>query len=121
MCTVNKQRAVPSQADTEATVSEYMRSVGAEHPGIRYMRLVVDDFTVDGPHGTHRCLLFDPLGMTLTDLRKLTPEKALEKGHLQQSLQLILFALDLMHQAGVAHTGMYRRYFGEPFSFFPQK
>ena len=44
--------------------------------------------------------------MTLTDLRNLTPEKALEKGHVQQSLQLVLFALDLLHQAGVVHTGM---------------
>lgn len=98
--------AVPSQADTEAAVSRYVKSVGAEHPGINYMRLMVDDFAVQGPHGTHRCLLFNPLGMTLTDLRKLTPDKALDKSHLQQSLQLVLFALDLLHQAGVVHTGM---------------
>ena len=49
MCTVKKQSTVPSQADTEVAVSEYIRSVGAEHPGIRYMRLVVDEFVVDGP------------------------------------------------------------------------
>lgn len=71
------------------------------------MRLVIGNFTVKGPHGTHCCLLFDSLGMTLTDLRNLTPERALEKDHLQQSLQLILLSLDLLHQAGVVHTGMF--------------
>ena len=107
ICTVDRQSAVASQADNEAAVSRYINDVGVEHPGIRYMRLMIDEFSVKGPCGNHRCLLFDPLGMTLTDLRNLTPEKALEKGHLQQSLQLILLALDLLHQAGVVHTGMY--------------
>ncbi|KAM0424572.1 hypothetical protein ACHAPT_010291 [Fusarium lateritium] len=104
VCTVSRQSAVASQADTEVAVSQHIKSVGAERPGIRYMRLVADEFTIQGPHGTHRCLLFDPLSMTLTELRNLTPEKALEKSHLQQSLQLVLFALDLLHQAGVVHT-----------------
>lgn len=103
--TIDQKGAIPSQADTELAVSQYISSVGAEHPGIRYMRLVIDNFTIQGPQGTHRCLLFEPLGMTLTELRNLTTDKALEKGHLQQSLQLVLFALDLLHQAGVVHTG----------------
>lgn len=105
VCTINRKNAIANQADNEATISQYVKSVGAEHPGINYMRLVLDDFTVEGPNGAHRCLLFNPLGMTLLDLRNLTPEKALKKRHLQQSLQLVLLALDLLHQAGVVHTG----------------
>lgn len=106
VCTVDRQSAVASQAENEAAISRYINDVGTEHPGIRYMRLMIDEFSIKGPCGTHRCLIFDPLGMTLTDLRNLTPKKALEKGHLQQSLQLVLLALDLLHQAGVVHTGM---------------
>ena len=38
VCTVNRESAVASQADTEAAISQYINSVGAEHPGIHYMR-----------------------------------------------------------------------------------
>lgn len=60
-----------------------VRSVGVEHPGFHYMRLMIDSFTVQGPHGSHHCLLFNPLSMTLTDLRKLTPDKILNECHFQ--------------------------------------
>ena len=47
------------------------------------------------------------LGMTLTNLRDLFDEKALEKTLLQKFLLVIVTALDFMHQVGVVHTGQY--------------
>lgn len=70
------------------------------------LRLVQDDFQVAGPHGMHQCLVFDPLGLTFTQFRNKFPNRALNKELLQQTLQLILFGLDFLHQADVVHTGL---------------
>lgn len=81
-------------------------SVDGQHPGRDLLRLVQDGFQLSGPHGTHQCLLFQPLGLTLTKFRNRFPGKALSKVLLQQTLQLLLLALDFLHQAKVVHTGM---------------
>jgi hypothetical protein len=89
----------------EVTISRYIKSIDAEHPGKARLRMVLDDFQIKGPHGSHRCLLFAPLGLTYTDFRNQIPEKAFNKELLQQSLLLVLLGLDFLHQAGVVHTG----------------
>lgn len=43
--------------------------------------------------------------MSLTNLRNLFDERALEKSLLQRFLLVIVTALDFMHQAGIVHTG----------------
>ncbi|KAH6630146.1 kinase-like domain-containing protein [Chaetomium sp. MPI-SDFR-AT-0129] len=68
------------------------------------LRLVLDEFRITGPHGTHQCLVFAPLGMSFTKFRNLFPERGLEKVLLQQTLLLVLLGLDFLHQAGVVHT-----------------
>lgn len=64
-------------------------------------------FEVQGPRCSHQCLVFPCLGMSLTKLRDLFVERALEKTLLQKFLLVIVTALDFMHQAGVVHTGPY--------------
>ncbi|KAK7431825.1 hypothetical protein QQZ08_001766 [Neonectria magnoliae] len=94
-----------SQADTEAAVSEILRQANeADHPGKHFLRLIVDDFTVSGPYGPHRCFIYKPLGMNMTDFRNKFPEKTINKDVLVKTYQIILIGLDLLHQAGVVHT-----------------
>jgi hypothetical protein len=102
VCVVERES---TEEHNEVIVSKHLKPIEAEHPGKELVRLVQDHFKIDGPHGTHQCLLFQPLGMSLTDFRNLLPQKAFDKRLLQQSLQLILLGLDFMHQAGVVHTG----------------
>lgn len=66
----------------------------------------LDDFRIRGPHGSHQCLVFPTLGVTLTNLRDLFEKKALEKTLLQKFLFVIVTGLDFLHQAGVVHTGL---------------
>jgi len=97
-----------SDIDNEVAISEYLQSVDpAGHPGKDRLRLVQDHFRITGPHGTHQCLVFAPLGLSYTKFRNIFPDKALNKLLLQQSLQLVLLGLDFLHQAGVVHTGMF--------------
>lgn len=90
----------------EVAISRHFRSINADHPGKQYLRVALEDFYVKGSHGLHQCLVFPALGMTLTNLRDLFDERALEKTLLQRFLLVIVTALDFMHQAGVVHTGM---------------
>lgn len=89
----------------EVKVSELVESIVAEHPGKARLRVALDTFQIQGPHGSHQCLVFAPLGLTYTKFRTLFPNNALNKDLLQQSLLMILLGLDFLHQVGVVHTG----------------
>lgn len=71
--------------------------------------MVLDDFQIQGPSGSHRCLLLTPLGMTYSDIRNLFPGNGFTPDLLQKSLVSIILGLDLLHQVGVVHTGMLLR------------
>jgi len=45
------------------------------------------------------------MGMNLTDLRNLFPERSLGMPLFKQTVKIILIGLDFLHQAGVVHTG----------------
>ena len=102
VCIVGKH----SGPDNEAAISDYLTPIDAAgHPGKDLLRLVLDHFQVAGPGGTHHCLLFEPLGISLTEYRNRFPRKRLPENLLQHVLRLILVGLDFLHQAGVVHTG----------------
>jgi serine/threonine protein kinase len=89
----------------ELAISRHIKSIEAEHPGQARLRVVLGDFQIKGPHGSHRCLLFTPLGLAYTEFRNQLPEGAFTKDLLQQNLFLVLMGLDFLHQAGMVHTG----------------
>jgi hypothetical protein len=104
VCIRNRDTAT---VDNEVSISQHLAATDPEgHPGKQLLRLVLDEFKITGPHGTHQCLVFNPLGLSFTDFRNRFPENGLNKELLQQTLQLLLLGLDFLHQAGVVHTGM---------------
>ncbi|RMY83670.1 hypothetical protein D0862_11640 [Hortaea werneckii] len=91
----------------EVAVSHHIKSIDAEHhPGKAHLRVALEDFEVEGPFGFHQCLVFPCLGTSLTNLRDLFDDGALDKTLLQKYLLVILTALDFMHQAGIVHTDL---------------
>ncbi|KLJ08671.1 hypothetical protein EMPG_15875 [Blastomyces silverae] len=104
VCTRRKEAGVTAQSTNEVAVARHIRATDYDHPGDRYLRLILREFTIHGPGGEHRCLLYTPQGMTFTEFRNLLPNRVLNKVLLQQSYQLILIGLDLLHQLGVVHT-----------------
>ncbi|CCF39117.1 protein kinase [Colletotrichum higginsianum] len=93
-------------SSNEAAVSQRIQSIDAEHPGKERLRVALDTFQVAGPHGSHRCMVFAPLGLTYTTFRNLFPNNALNKDILQQSLLMVLLGLDFLHQVGIVHTDL---------------
>jgi len=82
-----------------------LRSIDAKHPGKSYLRVVLDYFEIRGLHDLHQCLVFPALGTSLSSLRDLFKERAIDKTLLPKFLLVIETTLDFMHQAGVVHTG----------------
>jgi hypothetical protein len=92
-------------SDQETTIYEYLKSHPIEHPGRNRVRSVLDSFEVAGPTGIHKCMLYQPLGMNFTEFLRLLPQNRFPKELTQKSVQLILIALDYLHQCDVVHTG----------------
>jgi serine/threonine-protein kinase SRPK3 len=67
--------------------------------------MVLDAFEITGLQGSHKCLLYQPLGMSYTEFLKRLPQKMFAKDLLQKSIQLLLLALDYLHECHVVHTG----------------
>ncbi|KAF2762278.1 protein kinase [Pseudovirgaria hyperparasitica] len=90
----------------ELAVSHHIKSIDTHHPGKGRVRVSLDDFRISSPRGSHQCLVFPTLGWTLSDLRDLFAERALEKTLLQKYMYVVVTGLDLLHQAGVVHTDL---------------
>lgn len=67
---------------------------------------MLDWFEVDGPHGRHICLVHEPLGGSLYDMKNQARDRVLNKEALRPAIRELLLALDYLHDvAHVIHTG----------------
>lgn len=106
VCTLAKNSVVLQQAQNEIAVLDYLKSSPVQqHPGKAFVRTILTSFEVSGPKGSHQCLVYQPLGMTFTELRNLLPQGRIETRMLQHALQILLVALDYLHKNNVVHTG----------------
>ncbi|KAH9205027.1 CMGC/CLK protein kinase [Leptodontidium sp. 2 PMI_412] len=78
---------VDLHSDREITINEHLQSNPIEHLGKDIVRRVLDSFEIASPNGNHKCILYQPLGMSFTE-----------------SVQLLLIALDYLHQCHIVHT-----------------
>ncbi|KAJ5929290.1 hypothetical protein N7454_007138 [Penicillium verhagenii] len=84
----------------EIAVSDHLKKA-RDHFGKRLVRLVLDSFDISGPHGNHTCLVYQPLGMSFTELQHLCPDSKLPRDLLQKSVQLTLISLAFVHENDV--------------------
>ncbi|CRG91820.1 hypothetical protein PISL3812_08874 [Talaromyces islandicus] len=93
------------QLSHELMVSEHLKKRhDGHHPGQKLVQVVLDSFEIDGPHGQHVCLLYEPLGMKLTELITHMPNGMIPADELQKITQIVLIALDHIHRQDVIHT-----------------
>ena len=100
--------------DHEITINEHLTSNPIEHPGKDMVRRVLDSFETTGPNGNHKCMLYQPLGMSFTDYLRLLPQNRFPKDLTQRTVQILLIALDYLHQCHVIHTGYSQSYITSP-------
>jgi hypothetical protein len=76
------------------------------HEGRKYVRKMYDSFELQGPYGTHICLVHQPLGISLSELKELTPDGLFSPELIRQSLRCILAGIQVLHkEIRVIHTG----------------
>lgn len=69
------------------------------------LRELYDSFELRGHGGSHRCLVLQPMYMTLLEMMRLNP-RPFDLPLLKMRLKRLLLALDYLHtEANVIHTG----------------
>lgn len=58
-----------------------------------------DSFALQGPHGTHFYLVHQPLGISLGELKELTPDGLFSPKLIRQTLRCILAGLQFLHKS----------------------
>lgn len=95
-----------TQAAREVAVYKHLNTIKTSHAGRSLVRKLLDAFEIDGSDGSHQCLVHQPLGMSLSDLRVICPGRKLPELLFKMALYHILLALDFLHtEARVIHTG----------------
>ena len=99
---VNKHR----QAQNEEKVYKHLRSLKTTHLGAKGIRFLRDQFQLPGKNGPHECLVHEPLGLTLKDIREMSEGEKVSGQLLKPIIKYLLMALDFLHtEARVVHTG----------------
>jgi len=97
-----------SKVHRELPIYQHLNQIQSNHAGRRCLRLLLDSFQVAGPAGKHFCLVHQPLGMSLYDMKMRARGKVFSKDVLRISVRQLLAALDYLHKdAHVMHTGDY--------------
>ncbi|KAF9003004.1 kinase-like domain-containing protein [Cyathus striatus] len=76
-----------------------LNSVKSTHPGVRYVRTMLDAFRISPEAGSseHHCFIFEPLGMNMDTFRRLLPKCRIPEGLLKAVAKHLLLALDYLH------------------------
>jgi serine/threonine-protein kinase SRPK3 len=97
----------------EIQVAHYLQSLDPElFDGLRCLRIPLDDFEVTSTSTSgkkHAVMVFTPLDLTWNQVRKQyeAAGATIPKNQVQQGLCGLICGLDVLHQAGIAHTDLY--------------
>ncbi|KAJ4326722.1 hypothetical protein N0V84_002838 [Fusarium piperis] len=80
-----------------------------ENPGRKNIRQLLDSFEIDGPHGQHVALVFQPAQMSLRDMKLVfRKDGGFDEMFVKGAVEELLKALDFLHsEARVVHTDVH--------------
>ncbi|KAL2260189.1 hypothetical protein VTK26DRAFT_5885 [Humicola hyalothermophila] len=86
-------------------IGEAIDKANPSHPGHRHVRTALEMFTIDGPGGSHQCLVQQPMWNSWKDLLHRNPAGRFSDALLKGGLQHLLRALDYLHtECKLVHT-----------------
>jgi serine/threonine-protein kinase SRPK3 len=95
-----------SKKHRELEIYQHIRGLSSDHAGRCLIRELLDSFEISGLHGRHVCLVHEPLGVTLDEVRDFTKNRVFDEDLVRQTVRPILTGLEFLHkEAQVIHTG----------------
>ncbi|KAH9822018.1 protein kinase [Teratosphaeria destructans] len=96
-----------SKYQRELPIYEEINDLKTTHQGQNYVRKMYESFDLEGPHGKHFCLVHQPLGISLGELKDVTPDGLFSAELTQQTMRCILSGLQFLHKdVRVIHTDL---------------
>ena len=81
------------------------RAANSNAPGYRHVCHLLDDFSLEGPHGTHTCLVLDPMGVDVLDIYR-SLQGPMPPFLLKRITKHVLRGLQFLHEdCGIIHAG----------------
>jgi serine/threonine-protein kinase SRPK3 len=98
------------QAQNEKKVYEHLDSINSAHPGMQGIRVLRDGFQLLGKNGPHECLIHEPLGLTVKEIRQMSEGEKVSVQILKPMINELLTTLNFLHtEARVVHTGRFSK------------
>ncbi|PLB51495.1 kinase domain protein [Aspergillus steynii IBT 23096] len=92
-------------AEKELRVTEHITRANPADQGRYFVRTLLDSFTLQGPHGHHICMVFDPFYEPLWMLKERFEGRVFPPDALRTIVRMIVMGLHYLHtQARVIHT-----------------
>ncbi|PYH34417.1 putative protein kinase [Aspergillus neoniger CBS 115656] len=99
--------ATKEDAEREFRITENITRANPRHVGRNFVSTLLDSFNLPSPHGTHVCMVFDPLCEPLWMLRRRFQGDVLPLDVLKPVAKLILEGLGYLHsECQVVHTDL---------------
>ncbi|CAG8029671.1 unnamed protein product [Penicillium salamii] len=99
-------RKFPTATDREFEIYEHLANIKSTYPGQSLIRELYDSFELQGHIGKHRCLVLQPMHMTILEMMRLNP-KPFDLPLLKMTLRRLLLVLDFLHtEADTIHTDL---------------
>jgi len=94
------------ERNRESKVLRAIATIRSEHPGCRHLVQLVDHFQLDGPNGTHSCVVLELLGPSVYDLLDARFHGERLPGKLAKNItKQALLGLDYLQQQKIGHGG----------------
>ena len=84
-------------AEYELKMSQRLTKGDPQHQGARFVRTVLDNFQIIGPHGMHVCLVYEPMRETLSFVQRRFEHMRLSLPLVKAFVRLLLKGLDYLH------------------------
>jgi serine/threonine protein kinase len=95
---------IPKYSQFTAKTHGFWRNNNPQSFPQSFFPALLDEFTLDGPNGTHLCLVTEPLGLNLSTTLEQVKQLPLAVAR-QVAVQMIQ-AIVQLHEKGVVHGGM---------------
>ncbi|KAF2022232.1 hypothetical protein BU24DRAFT_417870 [Aaosphaeria arxii CBS 175.79] len=93
----------------ELAVLRAVSDVPSDTPGHRYLMTMLDHFQLDGPNGTHDCLVSEVLGQSVADYMDASSFARLPGNIAKAIAKHTLLGLSLLHSHNIGHGDIHTR------------